>query len=337
MACAAAGVTAPPAAARAAASGGLHRRLRPPVPLRDPQQFRVHAGAGRVGEQVVQPVPDHHVLPQRDRPVLIHDDGDAAAQVVQPVTELLGVADRGRQRHQPYRLRQVDDDLFPDRAAGPVGQVVHLVEDHVAEPPESGRPRVEHVPQHLGGHDHDGRFAVDAVVAGEQADGPGVVPAYQVGVLLVGQRLDRRGVEALEAALQGQVDGELADHGLARPGGRGHQDPVALVQRGARLDLEVVELEVVQRAEFGELGGRLPVTELRVPLRGGPCVRFRGAVVSPVERRGHTPSLGVRSGCRGRGRPRATRPGRQFRPVWSGPVPVSLISSGETSLSARSA
>ena len=236
--------------------------------------------------------------------MLVHDHGDAAAQVVQPVAELLSVAHRGRQRHHPYRLGQVDDDLFPDRAAGAVSEVVHLVEDHVAEALEGGRPRVEHVPQHLGGHDHNGRFAVDAVVAGEQADGPAVVPAHQVGVLLVGQRLDRRGVEALEAALQGQVDGELPDHGLAGAGRRGDQHAVALVQRGAGLDLKVVELEVIQRAEAGELRMRLTVTELRVALRGGPCVRFRGAIVSPVERRGHPPSLGVSSGCCGRGRSR---------------------------------
>ena len=86
------------------APGGCGRSSRPaccgpPVPLRHPHQLRVDAGARRVGEQVIQPVPGHHVLPQRDRPVLVHDDGDAAAQVVQPVAELLGVADRGRQRH----------------------------------------------------------------------------------------------------------------------------------------------------------------------------------------------------------------------------------------------
>ena len=202
--------------------------------------------------------------------MLVHDDGDAAAQVVQPVTEFFGVADRGRQRYQPDRLRQVDDDLFPDGAAGPVGQVVHLVEDHIAEPAEGGGSGVEHVPQHLSGHHHDRRLAVDAVVPGEEADGPAVVAAYQVGVLLVGQRFDGRGVEALEAAFQGQVDGELPDHGLARPGGRGHQDPVPLVQRGAGPDLEVVELKVIQRAEAGELRVGLPTTELRVTLRGGP-------------------------------------------------------------------
>jgi hypothetical protein len=60
-----------------------------------------------------------------------------------------------------------------------------------------------------------GALAVDAVVAGEQADASAVVAADEVGVLLVGQRLDRRGVEALAALGQRQVHGVLADHRLA--------------------------------------------------------------------------------------------------------------------------
>ena len=317
-------VTAPPAARRAAAAGRRDLRLGPPVALRHPHQLGVHAGPGRVGEQVIQPAPGHHVLPQRHRPVLVHDDRDAAAQVVQPVAELLGVADRGRQGHHAHRLRQVDDDLFPHRAAGPVGQVVHLVQDHVTEALEGGRSGVEHVPEHLGGHHHDGRLAVDAVIPGEQPDRAAVVTADQVGVLLVGQRLDRGGVEALEPAFQGQMHGELPDHGLAGAGRRGDQDSVAGVQRGARPDLEVVELEAVQRAEAGQLGVGLPVTELRVTLRGGPCVRCGGVIVSPVERRGHGHSVAPASHPPLR-RARAGRPlaadtptdGRTSRPVSS--------------------
>ena len=91
-----------------------------------------------------------------------------AADGDQPVAELLGVADRGRQRDQADRLGEVDDHLLPDRAAEPVGQVVHLVHHHVAEPAQGRRPGVEHVAQHLGRHHDDRGLAVDAVVAGEQ-------------------------------------------------------------------------------------------------------------------------------------------------------------------------
>ena len=295
-----AGMATPAAAAGAAAPGRGHLLLSPLVPLRHPGQLRVDPGAGRIGEQVVQPGADHHVLPQRHRAVLVHDDRDPAAHAVQPVAELLGVADRGGQRDQRHRLGQVDDDLFPYRAARPVGQVVHLVQHHETEAREGGRPGIEHVAQHFGGHDHDRRLAVDAVVPGEQADRLAVVAADQVGVFLVGKGLDRRGVEALEAAFQGQVHGELTDHGLAGAGGSGDEDPVAIVQGGAGLELEVVEFEVVQPAEAGQLRVGLPITEGRVPLSRGPRGRFRRVIVSPVERRGHTPRVGGVTGQPGR-------------------------------------
>ncbi len=100
-----------------------------------PQQFGVHqrgASCGLVAfEQVEQPLADHHVLPQRHRPVLVDDDGGVAAHGLDPATELLGVAHRRRQADQPHLLGQVQDHLLPHRAAHPVGQEVHLVHHDV--------------------------------------------------------------------------------------------------------------------------------------------------------------------------------------------------------------
>ncbi len=98
-----------------------------------PDQLGVHRLVSVVDEQVVETVSGHHVLPQRHGSVLLDDDDGVAADRHEPVAELLGVADRRRQRDEPHRLVEVDDDLFPDRAAEPVGQVVHLVHHDVAE------------------------------------------------------------------------------------------------------------------------------------------------------------------------------------------------------------
>ena len=46
---------------------------------------------------------DEHGLPQRHRTVLLDDDRGVTAHGLQPLAELLGVADRGRQRDQPDR------------------------------------------------------------------------------------------------------------------------------------------------------------------------------------------------------------------------------------------
>src|SRR2546429_9340910 len=79
------------------------------------------------------------------------------------------------------------------------------------------------------------------------------MPGHQVGVLLVGQRLDRGRVEALTPLAEREVDGELPDHRLARPGGRGDQYARAVLDRSARAYLEVVELEVHAGSELGQL------------------------------------------------------------------------------------
>lgn len=212
-------------------------------------------------EEVVHPAPGQHVLPERDGPLLGDDHLGVAAHGVQPVAELLRVGHGRRQGDQGDGRGQVDDHLFPDGAPEAVGEVVHLVHHHVPEAVQRLGARVEHVPQDLGGHDDDRGVRIDAVVPGEQADLVGAVAADQVGELLVGQRLDRRGVEALAALLQGEVHGELADDRLARAGRGRDEHALPGLQRLARLDLVRVETEVVHLAERPESGRLLGCPE----------------------------------------------------------------------------
>src|ERR1700733_14592098 len=204
-----------------------------------------------------------------------------------------------------------------------------LVEHHEAKVLERGRARVQHVAQDLGGHHDDGGVAVDGVVPGEQADRVGVVAPDQVVVLLVGERLDRRRVEALLVLRQREVDGVLADDGLARPGGGRDEDTVPVRQRGAGGNLERVEVEVVELTEAGELRGGLPFPELRVPFGRAHrwcahATKTRG-LLSPVVRVRRA-DLRVRIPV---GRP----PGRYWLSTSTG----SWGSSGASSSSARSA
>ena len=73
------------------------------------------------------------MLFERHRSFLRDDDVGFTAHGLQPVAKLLGVRDRGAQRHHSHVLREVDDDLLPDCAAEPVGEVVHLVHDDEGE------------------------------------------------------------------------------------------------------------------------------------------------------------------------------------------------------------
>ena len=266
------GTTAGTAAATTAARGEPVGVVRATRQVGDGlEQLRVHPGrrgvaqrvdatvrgVGRVerlvDEEVVHPLPDHHVLPQRNRPVLGDHHRHVTPDLGEPRAELLRVRHRGRQRDQPDVRREVDDHLLPHRAAEPVGEVVDLVHDDVAEPHEGRRGRIHHVAEHLGGHDDDRRLAVDRGVTGEQADVAGAVAADEVGVLLVGEGLDRRRVERLSPGRHREVDGELADHRLAGAGRGGDEDAVAGLQRLARLDLERVQREAQRRRERREL------------------------------------------------------------------------------------
>ena len=203
--------------------------------------------------QVEQLVTDEHVLAEGHRTVLADDDGGVAAHRREPVAELLGVGHGRRQRDELHVVREVDDDLLPHGAAEAVGEVVDLVHDDVPEAVERRRAGVEHVAQHLGRHDDDVGVTVDGGVTGEQTDAVGAVDPGQVGVLLVGQRLDGCGVERLAARDESQVHGELADDRLAGTRGGGDEHAAAALEGGARLDLEVVEREVQALAEDREL------------------------------------------------------------------------------------
>src|SRR3546814_883403 len=104
--------------------------------------------------------------------------------------------------------------------------------------------------EHLGGHDHYRCVSVYRVVAGEQADLVGAVAPGEVGVLLVGQRLDGSGVEGLATLGQRPGHGVLRHHRLAGPGGCGHEHGSPRVESVEGPQLEPVEGEVVGGEEI---------------------------------------------------------------------------------------
>ena len=205
--------------------------------------------AGAVVEQRQQIAADEDMLLEGHGADLGDDDFGVAADRVEPIAELLGVGDGGRQRDEAHIRRQVDDDLFPHRAAEAVGEVVHLVHHDVAQTLQRRRPRVQHVAQHLGRHDDHPGVAVDVRVAGEQAHLVRAVHLDELPELLVRQGLHRRRVERLGRVRVGggfahrQMDRELPHDRLARTRGRGDQHTAAVLEGVASGDLEGVESE----------------------------------------------------------------------------------------------
>ena len=208
-------------------------------------------------EQVHHAVTDHHVLPQRHRAVLRNNNVRAAAHRIQPRAELLNVRHRSRQGNDVHMLGKVNNRLFPHRATETVRQVVHLIHDHIAQAGQRGRVGVEHVAQHLGGHDDHGCFRVNARIAGEQTHVILTVRAHKVVVFLVAQRLNRGRVERLHAAAQRQVDTELTHNGLTGTRRRGNEDGAVRLHSGTRLTLKIIQRKIKGRLKSPEDGLRV--------------------------------------------------------------------------------
>ena len=194
-------------------------------------------------------MPHEVVVLERHGALLLDDDPRRSPQGADPVTELFRVGDGGGQTHDGHGGGQVDQHLLPDRPAIRVLQVVHLVHHDRLEPRERVAALVQHVAQHLGRHDDDRRLTVDRVVPGQQPHPIGPVGGHEIAELLVGQRLERRGVEAFASRVQRPFERELRDHRLARARGGGHQHRGPLGLGIDRLPLEGIQRELVALGE----------------------------------------------------------------------------------------
>ena len=226
-------------------------------------------------------VADHVEVVESDRPDVLDHGVGGSAEGLDPLTQLRRVGHRRGQAHEADRRRGVDQDLLPDRPPVRVLEEVHLVEHDPLQAVQRRRTGVDHVAQHLGGHDHHRSVRVDGVVAGEEAHPARAEHGDQIRVLLVGQRLDRGGVEGLCANGQSPGDGVLTDDGLARPGRGRHQDVASGVDALDRLALEAVEGEVVGEG-IGQDPSPSVVSGSVVP---GPVSAASGSAVAASARR----------------------------------------------------
>ena len=183
------------------------------------------------------------MVPERDGPVPLDHHVGGPAHRAQPVPELGGVVDRRRQAHKGELGWREHEYLLPH--ASPVGvlEVVHLVQDDRGEAAQEVRAGEQHVAQHFGGHDHHWGVGPLGGVPGEQSDHGLAVGGDELGVLLVGERLERGGVEGLGPGSERGLDRVGGDEGLARPGRCRHEHGAPGVECVEGADLEVVERE----------------------------------------------------------------------------------------------
>ena len=211
-----------------------------------------------------------HMLFQRHGPFFGHHQRGVATDRFNPFGEVLDIRHGCGQADDSHALGQVDDHFLPHRPAETVGEIVHLVKNHVTQGVKRHGMLVEHVAQDLGGHDHDVGFGVDGRVAGKQADSVRPVRFDQIMVFLIAQRFDWRGVERFDVTLLGQIDREISHDRLAGSGGRGDEHIVAGFQRIIGFDLEIVQFEWHGPCETrrDRLAFGLRLFERRIALRG---------------------------------------------------------------------
>ena len=227
--------TPAPAPARPALAGAAAGLLQPRSgPGADARELaRLQQPLARGVDQVVQ---GHRTAVGLDHLQLV------LAHLAQPRAQLLDVGDRGREADEAHARGGEDQRLLPDRAALEVVQEVDLVEHRVLDVVELGGVLEDRVAQDLRGHDQDLGRRLQRDVAGQQAH-VHVALLAEVAVLLVGEGLDRGGVDAAPAARHRVVDGVLGDQRLARPGGRADQHVAAGPDGLGGADLEVVEAQ----------------------------------------------------------------------------------------------
>mmetsp|Transcript_150019 Transcript_150019/g.482134 ORF Transcript_150019/g.482134 Transcript_150019/m.482134 type:complete len:328 (+) Transcript_150019:2680-3663(+) len=161
-----------------------------------------------------------------------------------PSGELLVVRDGGRQHHHGHLGRQQDDDLLPHHAAICVVDVVDLVEDHPLHAVEALVAPIEHGSQDLRGHDDDTGVRVHRHISRDDADSAHALETLtELAELLVGQGLDRRGINGAHALAQGVCDRVLRDNGLARRRVRADQNMLGALDTSNGTLLEGVQLE----------------------------------------------------------------------------------------------
>ena len=151
---------------------------------------------------------------------------------------------------------RLDDDLLPDSATRKVVDIVHLVEDHIADTMEPLRIFVDQVSQNLRGHDDDRGHRVDRVFAGDQPDIAIAVQSAIVSILLIGERFQGRGVDRARIRLERAENGIVGDHRLARAGGGRDEHPMMGLELFDRLHLKRIQRPGQGRLEGVDQRGR---------------------------------------------------------------------------------
>src|SRR5579885_1115591 len=199
------------------------------------------------------------IMIERHSSLLMHHQLNRRVDTADPLGKVWRVADSGGEANKLDVSGRADDGLFPDGAALNIAKVVQFVENDKADIGQFGwditgifellHPALfqQHIAIDFGGHDDNRRAAALDNIARHQADGLVAIQVAQVAILLIGERLERRGIDDALAALLRQPDREFGHQRLARPGRRGHQHRLPVRQNFHSIQLKWVKGKRIAR------------------------------------------------------------------------------------------
>ena len=184
-----------------------------------------------------------HMLFQWYRTLLRYHQCGFVTNGFNPLGKILDIGDCCGKTDYFHVLRQVDDNFFPYRTSETVGKIMHLIENHITKRFKRYGMLIQHIAQHFGGHDHNVRFGIDGCVSGQQSNLICTVLGNQIMILLIAQRLDRRGIESFDVSCLCQIDSKIRHDRFASSGWCRHKNIVSRFQRLVGLQLKFIELK----------------------------------------------------------------------------------------------
>ncbi|CAB4547618.1 unannotated protein [freshwater metagenome] len=131
---------------------------------------------------------------------------------------------------------------------------MHFIHNHKPEIHQIQGVRIDHIAQNLSGHHHDVRSGVGVVISSQNSNSRFAVSFAEFLILLITQRLYRRGVKHLLFFGQSKVNCELTDHGLSSTGRSRNQYTVSQRQSATSFFLEFIQWEFEKFYEIFNLG-----------------------------------------------------------------------------------
>ena len=150
--------------------------------------------------------------------------GVRIAYFLNPICQLLGIANSGRKSHQLYLWRAINNRFFPNRTSIAIANVVTFIQNHCfyiiqRSSQLSDRSFVEHIAKNFGSHYHHICIGIDNNISRQQTNFLGIVRTkliLKIAKLLIRQSFEGSCIKHPLAMTQCSINCIFANQSFAR-------------------------------------------------------------------------------------------------------------------------